>query len=120
MNGWNAESDAATLLSNLEIGSEFHYTPMSEMDGKLKVQVLLAQALFGNPDVLIMDEPTNDLDFETIGWLEHFLANYENTVLVVSHDRHFWMPFVRTFRILILEKSPIIQEIIRFGMSLLN
>ncbi|MFY8097485.1 MAG: ABC-F family ATP-binding cassette domain-containing protein [Flavobacterium sp.] len=89
MNGWNAESDAATLLSNLEIGSEFHYTPMSEMDGKLKVRVLLAQALFGNPDVLIMDEPTNDLDFETIGWLEHFLANYENTVLVVSHDRHF-------------------------------
>lgn len=89
MNGWNAESDAATLLSNLEIGPEFHYTLMSEMDGKLKVRVLLAQALFGNPDVLIMDEPTNDLDFETIGWLENFLANYENTVLVVSHDRHF-------------------------------
>ena len=89
MNGWNAESDAATMLSNLEIGAEYHYTLMSEMDGKLKVRVLLAQALFGNPDVLIMDEPTNDLDFETIGWLEHFLANYENTVLVVSHDRHF-------------------------------
>lgn len=89
MNGWNAESDAGSLLSNLEIGSEFHYTPMSEMDGKLKVRVLLAQALFGNPDVLIMDEPTNDLDFETISWLENFLANYENTVLVVSHDRHF-------------------------------
>lgn len=89
MNGWNAESDAATLLSNLEIGAEHHYTLMSEMDGKLKVRVLLAQALFGNPDVLIMDEPTNDLDFETIGWLENFLANYENTVLVVSHDRHF-------------------------------
>ena len=89
MNGWNAESDAATLLSNLEIGPEFHYTLMGEMDGKLKVRVLLAQALFGNPDVLIMDEPTNDLDFETIGWLENFLANYENTVLVVSHDRHF-------------------------------
>jgi ATPase subunit of ABC transporter with duplicated ATPase domains len=89
MNGWNAESDAATLLSNLEIGPEFHYTLMSEMDPKLKVRVLLAQALFGNPDVLIMDEPTNDLDFETIGWLENFLANYENTVLVVSHDRHF-------------------------------
>ncbi|NHM01583.1 ABC-F family ATP-binding cassette domain-containing protein [Flavobacterium difficile] len=89
MNGWNAESDAATLLSNLEIGAEYHYTLMGEMDGKLKVRVLLAQALFGNPDVLIMDEPTNDLDFETIGWLENFLANYENTVLVVSHDRHF-------------------------------
>ncbi|SEP61834.1 ABC-F family ATP-binding cassette domain-containing protein [Flavobacterium urocaniciphilum] len=89
MNGWNADSDAATLLSNLEIGAEHHYTLMGEMDGKLKVRVLLAQALFGNPDVLIMDEPTNDLDFETIGWLENFLANYENTVLVVSHDRHF-------------------------------
>ena len=89
MNGWNAESDAATMLSNLEIGAEYHYTQMSVLDGKLKVRVLLAQALFGNPDVLIMDEPTNDLDFETIGWLENFLANYENTVLVVSHDRHF-------------------------------
>lgn len=89
MNGWNAESDAASLLSNLEIGAEHHYTLMGELEGKLKVRVLLAQALFGNPDVLIMDEPTNDLDFETIGWLENFLANYENTVLVVSHDRHF-------------------------------
>jgi len=89
MNGWNAESDAATMLSNLGISEEFHYTLMGEMDAKLKVRVLLAQALFGNPDVLIMDEPTNDLDFETIGWLENFLANYENTVLVVSHDRHF-------------------------------
>ena len=89
MNGWNAESDAATLLSNLGISEEFHYTLMADMDAKLKVRVLLAQALFGNPDVLIMDEPTNDLDFETIGWLENFLANYENCVLVVSHDRHF-------------------------------
>lgn len=89
MNGWNAESDAASLLSNLGISEDFHYTPMADMEGKLKVRVLLAQALFGNPDVLIMDEPTNDLDFETIGWLENFLANYENTVLVVSHDRHF-------------------------------
>ncbi|WP_428225140.1 ABC-F family ATP-binding cassette domain-containing protein [Flavobacterium sp.] len=89
MNGWNADSDAATMLSNLGIGPDYHYTLMSEMEGKLKVRVLLAQALFGNPDVLIMDEPTNDLDFETIGWLENFLANYENTVLVVSHDRHF-------------------------------
>ncbi|MDY0090006.1 MAG: ATP-binding cassette domain-containing protein [Flavobacteriaceae bacterium] len=89
MNGWNAESGAATLLSNLGIIEEFHYTLMGDMDSKLKVRVLLAQALFGNPDVLIMDEPTNDLDFETIAWLENFLANYENTVLVVSHDRHF-------------------------------
>src|SRR5574343_1723342 len=89
MNGWNAESDAAAMLSNLGIGADMHYTLMSEMEGKMKVRVLLAQALFGNPDVLVMDEPTNDLDFETIGWLENFLANYENTVLVVSHDRHF-------------------------------
>lgn len=89
MNGWNADSDAASMLSNLGISADYHYTLMSEMEGKLKVRVLLAQALFGNPDVLIMDEPTNDLDFETIGWLENFLANYENTVLVVSHDRHF-------------------------------
>lgn len=89
MNGWNADSDAASLLSNLGISEDMHYTLMGEMEGKLKVRVLLAQALFGNPDVLIMDEPTNDLDFETISWLENFLANYENTVLVVSHDRHF-------------------------------
>ena len=89
MNGWNADSDAAALLSNLGISEDLHYTQMSEMDSKLKVRVLLAQALFGNPDVLIMDEPTNDLDYETIQWLEHFLANYDNTVIVVSHDRHF-------------------------------
>lgn len=89
MNGWNAESDAATLLSNLGISEEHHYTLMKDLDGKQKVRVLLAQALFGNPDVLIMDEPTNDLDFETISWLENFLANYDNTVIVVSHDRHF-------------------------------
>lgn len=89
MNGWNADSDAAALLSNLGIKEELHYSLMSELDGKQKVRVLLAQALFGNPDVLIMDEPTNDLDFETIGWLENFLANYDNTVIVVSHDRHF-------------------------------
>ena len=89
MNGWNAESDAGAMLSNLGIGSDMHYTLMSEMEGKMKVRVLLAQALFGNPDVLVMDEPTNDLDFETISWLENFLANYENTVIVVSHDRHF-------------------------------
>jgi len=89
MNGWNAESDAASLLSNLGIKADLHYTLMKDIDGKQKVRVLLAQALFGNPDVLIMDEPTNDLDYETISWLEHFLANYDNTVIVVSHDRHF-------------------------------
>lgn len=89
MNGWNADSDAAALLSNLGIPEDLHFTPMAEMDSKLKVRVLLAQALFGNPDVLIMDEPTNDLDYETISWLENFLADYENTVIVVSHDRHF-------------------------------
>ncbi|WP_273567145.1 ABC-F family ATP-binding cassette domain-containing protein [Maribacter halichondriae] len=89
MNGWNADSDAAALLSNLGIAEELHYTLMADIDSKLKVRVLLAQALFGNPDVLIMDEPTNDLDYETISWLENFLADYENTVIVVSHDRHF-------------------------------
>ena len=89
MDGWNAESDAASLLSNLEIHEHFHHASMRDLDGKLKVRVLLAQALFGNPDVLIMDEPTNDLDYETILWLEDFLANYENTVIIVSHDRHF-------------------------------
>ncbi len=89
MNGWNADSDAAALLSNLGIKEEYHYTLMKDLDGKQKVRVLLAQALFGNPDVLIMDEPTNDLDYETIAWLEHFLANYDNCVIVVSHDRHF-------------------------------
>ena len=89
MNGWNADSDAASMLSNLGIKEDLHYTLMSELDGKQKVRVLIAQALFGNPDVLIMDEPTNDLDFETIAWLENFLANFDNTVIVVSHDRHF-------------------------------
>jgi ATPase subunit of ABC transporter with duplicated ATPase domains len=89
MNGWNADSDAAAMLSNLGIKEEHHYTLMADLDGKQKVRVLLAQALFGNPDVLIMDEPTNDLDYETISWLENFLANYDNCVIVVSHDRHF-------------------------------
>ncbi len=89
MDGWNADSNAAALLSNLGIAEEHHYTLMADLDGKQKVRVLLAQALFGNPDVLIMDEPTNDLDYETIGWLENFLANYDKCVIVVSHDRHF-------------------------------
>ena len=89
MDGWNAESSAAALLSNLDIKEDLHYNLMRDLDGIQKVKVLLAQALFGNPDVLIMDEPTNDLDFETIKWLENFISNYDNTVIVVSHDRHF-------------------------------
>ena len=89
MDGWNAESDAAALLSGLGIEEADHYKLMTEMEGSLKVRVLLAQALFGNPDVLILDEPTNDLDLKTISWLEDFLLNFRNTVIVVSHDRHF-------------------------------
>lgn len=89
MDGWNADSNAAALLSNLGITESLHYSLMKDVDGKQKVRVLIAQALFGNPDVLIMDEPTNDLDYETITWLENFIANYENCVIVVSHDRHF-------------------------------
>lgn len=89
MDGWNMESNAATLLSNLGIKEEFHYKTVKELDGNQKVRVLLAQALFGNPDILILDEPTNDLDIDTIAWLENFLADYQSIVLVVSHDRHF-------------------------------
>lgn len=89
MDGWNAESDAANLLSNLGIEEGLHYNMVGDLDGKQKVRVLLAQALFGNPDILLLDEPTNDLDVETIAWLEDFLANFKNTVIVVSHDRHF-------------------------------
>jgi len=89
MDGWNAESDAATLLSSLGITEQYHEYLVKDLNGNQKVRVLLAQALFGNPDVLLMDEPTNDLDVDTIRWLEEFLANFDNTVLVVSHDRHF-------------------------------
>ncbi|AYZ14894.1 ATP-binding cassette domain-containing protein [Chryseobacterium arthrosphaerae] len=89
MGGWTAESDAQTMLSNVGISDDMHWQLMSELENKDKVKVLLAQALFGNPDVLILDEPTNDLDIDTISWLEDFLADYENTVIVVSHDRHF-------------------------------
>lgn len=89
MDGWNAESDAATLLSNLGIKEEFHAKLVKDIDGNQKVRVLLAQALFGNPDILLLDEPTNDLDLETVIWLENFLADYDKIVLVVSHDRHF-------------------------------
>jgi ATPase subunit of ABC transporter with duplicated ATPase domains len=89
MEGWNAESDAANLLSELGVKEHLHLSKMSDLNGKEKVRVLLAQALFGNPDILLLDEPTNDLDVETITWLENFLADFTNTVIVVSHDRHF-------------------------------
>ncbi|MEO9533116.1 MAG: ATP-binding cassette domain-containing protein [Crocinitomicaceae bacterium] len=89
MDGWNAETDAATLLSNLGIKEDQHYTTMADMPAEYKVRVLLAQALFGNPDILVLDEPTNDLDIKTISWLEDFLLDFKNTVIVVSHDRHF-------------------------------
>ncbi len=89
MDGWNAESDAGNLLSGLGISTDDHYTLMKDMEGSAKVRVLLAQALFGNPDLLILDEPTNDLDLKTISWLEDFLIDFKNTVIVVSHDRHF-------------------------------
>ncbi len=89
MGGWDAESNAASLLSDLGVKEEYHGKKMTEISGKEKVRVLLAQALYGNPDILLLDEPTNDLDVETIAWLENFLADFQNTVLVVSHDRHF-------------------------------
>ena len=89
MEGWNAESDAANLLSDLGVKEDYHNKLMGDLSGKEKVRVLLAQAIFGNPDILLLDEPTNDLDVETIAWLENFLADFQNTVIVVSHDRHF-------------------------------
>lgn len=89
LEGWNAETDAATLLSNLGIDESKHYMKMEDVPSEYKVRILLAQALFGNPDVLVLDEPTNDLDLKTIGWLEDFLLDFRNTVIVVSHDRHF-------------------------------
>jgi ATPase subunit of ABC transporter with duplicated ATPase domains len=89
MNGWNAESDAAAMLGNAGIMEDMHFKFLKDLNGKEKVRVLLAQALFGNPDILLLDEPTNDLDIETISWLENFLADFQNLVLVISHDRHF-------------------------------
>jgi ATPase subunit of ABC transporter with duplicated ATPase domains len=89
MDGWNAESSAASLLSGIKISEDMHFTLMKELTGIQKVRVLLAQALFGNPDILILDEPTNDLDLETVTWLEDFLLEFKNTLIVVSHDRHF-------------------------------
>lgn len=89
LNGWEAESDAATLLNGLGVTDEYHYLMMSDIDAKIKIKVLLAQALFGNPDILLLDEPTNNLDYKSTRWLENFLLNFDNTVLIVSHDRHF-------------------------------
>lgn len=89
LNGWEAESDAATLLNGLGVSDEFHYELMGSLDAKIKIKVLLAQALFGNPDILLLDEPTNNLDYKSTRWLENFLLNFDNTVLIVSHDRHF-------------------------------
>ena len=89
LDGWNSESDAAMLLNDLGIGTENHYKMMKELEPKDKVKVLLAQALFGNPDILLLDEPTNDLDLKSISWLQEFLINFDNTVIVVSHDRYF-------------------------------
>lgn len=89
LNGWEAESDAATLLNGLGVTDEYHYQMMSDIDAKIKIKVLLAQALFGNPDILLLDEPTNNLDYKSTRWLENFLLNFDNTVLIVSHDRHF-------------------------------
>ena len=102
MDGWNAESDAATLLNGLGISTDYHYSMMAELPGALKVKVLLAQALFGNPDILLLDEPTNHLDLDAISWLEEFLINFENTVIVVSHDRYFINHTARS----ILDLSP--------------
>ena len=89
LDGWNAEADAAVLLNNLGVSEEYHYMTMKELPVKLRVKVLIAQALFGNPDILLLDEPTNSLDLEAIRWLEEFLINFNNTVIIVSHDRHF-------------------------------
>ncbi|MGN0305932.1 MAG: ABC-F family ATP-binding cassette domain-containing protein, partial [Lachnospiraceae bacterium] len=89
MDGWEAESNAATLLNGLGIETDLHYSQLRDLDGNAKVKVLLAKALFGNPDILLLDEPTNHLDLDAIAWLEEFLINFENTVIVVSHDRYF-------------------------------
>ena len=89
MNGWEAESEAETLLNELDIPAEYHYVLMGELDAKMKVKVLLAQALFGNPDILLLDEPTNNLDIKTVRWLENYLLDFENTIIIVSHNRHF-------------------------------
>ncbi len=116
MDGWEAESNAAMLLNGLGIDSELHYSTMKDLDGSIKVKVLLAKALFGNPDVLLLDEPTNHLDLDAIAWLEEFLINFENTVIVVSHDRYF-LNKVCTQPILTMEKSSSTRAITTSGTS---
>ena len=121
MNGWMAESDAAELLSNLGIKEDLHDKLVKELNFTERLKVLLAQALFGNPDILLMDEPTNDLDAETTDWLCNFLADYENIVIVVSHDRHFfWIWCVPALLMWISVKSECLQVTIRFGMKQAN
>jgi ATPase subunit of ABC transporter with duplicated ATPase domains len=115
MGGYEAESNAGSLLSDLGVKDTYHQTLMKDIPGTLKVRVLLAQAIFGNPDILLLDEPTNGLDIETIGWLENFLADYENVVLVVSHDRHFLDTSVHMLRMSIKERSKYIQVTILSG-----
>ena len=114
MNGWEAESDAANLLNGLGVDTEYHYSLMKDLTGALKVKVLLAQALFGNPDILLLDEPTNHLDLDAIAWLEEFLINFENTVIVVSHDRYFLNKVCTHICRHRLRQDPVIRRKLRF------
>lgn len=117
MDGWNAESDAATLLNGLGLSTDIHYKKMSELPDSEKVKVLLAQALFGNPDILLLDEPTNHLDLDAINWLEEFLINFDNTVIVVSHDRYFLNKVCTHIADIVMQKSSSMQETMTSGMS---
>lgn len=117
MDGWNAESDAATLLNGLGLSTDIHYKKMSELPDSEKVKVLLAQALFGNPDILLLDEPTNHLDLDAINWLEEFLINFDNTVIVVSHDRYFLNKVCTHIADIDYAKSSSMQETMTSGMS---
>ena len=120
LGGWEAESEASQLLQNLNIPEELHYQNMSELANGEKVKVLLAKALFGKPDVLLLDEPTNGLDIQSITWLEDFLIDFDNTVIVVSHDRHFSTKYVLTWPTLTLEKSNSMSETMTSGKNLLS
>ncbi len=111
MNGWEAESDAATLLNGLGIRNRFHYTQMADLNGSPESQSLLAQALFGNPDILLLDEPTNHLDLHAIEWLEEFLINFDNTVIVVSHDRYFLNKVCTHMLILIMVRFSLCRKL---------
>lgn len=118
MNGYDADNEAAQLLNGLGIGAEYHYKKMSELEGGEKVKILLAQALFGSPDILLLDEPTNHLDIQAIHWLEEFLINFQNTVIVVSHDRHFLNKVCTILLTLITARSNCLSETMISGMSL--